>query len=79
MARPQRDAMVPRMYRELAKRSHDGIVVRLLWDAVRDRVIVTYRDERTSDAFAADVPRSEALQAFRHPNVYRPADLQAAA
>jgi hypothetical protein len=67
------------MYRELAKRSHDGIVVRLLWDALRDRVIVRYRDERTGDAFVTDVPTSEALQAFRHPNVYRPAAMPAAA
>ena len=60
------------MQHELAKRIHDGIVVRLVWDALRDRVIVRYRDERTGDAFSADVPKDQALVAFRHPNAYRP-------
>lgn len=67
------------MYRELAKRSHDGIVVRLLWDALRDRVVVRYRDQRTGDAFATEVPGSQALAAFHHPNAYRPDYLPAAA
>ena len=67
------------MLQELAKRNDDGILVRLLWDPLRDRVIVRYRDERTGDAFAADVPKSDALKAFRHPNAYRPACLAPAA
>jgi hypothetical protein len=61
------------MQRELAERSHAGIVVQLVWDSQRDHVIVRYRDSRTGDAFTADVPRSQALTAFRHPNAYRPA------
>lgn len=60
------------MHHELARRSHDGLVVRLLWDALRDRVIVRYRDIRTGDAFTAEVPRDQALAAFEHPNAYRP-------
>jgi hypothetical protein len=60
------------MQHELAKRVHDGIVVRLVWDALQDRVIVRYRDQRTGDAFSADVPKEQALAAFRHPNAYRP-------
>jgi hypothetical protein len=60
------------MQHELAKRSHDGIVVRLVWDPLRDCVIVRYRDRRTGDAFSADVPKDQALTAFRHPNAFRP-------
>lgn len=60
------------MQRELAERNEDGIVVRLVWDSETDRVIVRYRDLRTGDTFATDVPKSEALRAFRHPNSFRP-------
>jgi hypothetical protein len=67
------------MQHELAKRIEQGIVVRLLWDSLQDRVTVRYRDERSGEAFAAEVPRNEALHAFRHPNAYRPAILAAAA
>jgi hypothetical protein len=67
------------MQHELAKRSDDGIVVRLLWDSLRDCVIVRYRDERTGDAFTADVPKRQALVAFHHPNAYRPTLLAAVA
>lgn len=62
----------PAMHHELAKREHGGVLVRLLRDSLRDRVILRYRDERTGDAFVAKVPRSEALSAFRHPNSIRP-------
>jgi hypothetical protein len=61
------------MQHELAKRIEQGIVVRLLWDSLRDRVIVRYRDERSGDAFVAEVPKDCALNAFEHPNAYRPA------
>jgi hypothetical protein len=67
------------MHHELAKRSDNGIVVRLLWNAAADCVIVRYRDQRTGDAFVAQVPRSEAMTAFRHPNAFRPACLNVAA
>ena len=66
------------MQYELAKRSDDGITVRLLWDALHDQVIVRYRDARSGDAFVAHVPKSQALSAFQHPNAYRGADLAAA-
>ena len=66
------------MHHELAHRIEDGIVVRLLWDETNDRVIVRYRDSRTGDTFTAAVPRTEALEAFRHPNAYR-ADFAVAA
>lgn len=60
-------------------RSDNGIVVRLLCDSLSDRVIVRYRDLQTGDAFAANVPKGQALTAFRHPNAFRPACLGAAA
>jgi hypothetical protein len=55
------------MYRELARRSQDGIVVRLLWDPVRDQIVVRYRDRRTGDLFANRVPNGQALEAFPAP------------
>jgi hypothetical protein len=36
------------MVYELAKRSHDGLVVRLLRDPLRDQVVLRYRDLRTA-------------------------------
>jgi hypothetical protein len=57
--------------RELARRSDSRIVVRLLWDEVRDEVLVAYRDHETGDRFTVQCPRDEALEAFRHPNAYR--------
>ena len=63
--------------RELAERQSDGLVVRLLWDPVRNQTVLRYRDRQTGDAFVTDVPNGRALVAFEHPNVFRPA--QAAA
>jgi len=60
------------MQRELAKRIDHGIVVRLLWDALHDRVFVKYRDKRSGEEFVTEVPRAEAMNAFDHPNAYRP-------
>jgi len=67
-----RPSILRRMYRELASRLDDGIRVRLIWDVARDQAIVRYRDKRTGEAFATRVPKSKALEAFRHPNAYRP-------
>jgi hypothetical protein len=57
---------------ELAERRQHGLIVRLLWDSERNQVLLRYRDNRTEDAFVADVPNGLALEAFRHPNVFRP-------
>jgi hypothetical protein len=65
------------MLYELARRDDSGLVVRLLWDRRRDQAVIRYRDRRSGEAFAADVPNPKALDAFRHPNVYRPAELAA--
>lgn len=59
--------------RELAARRSNGLVVRLLWDPVRNQTVLRYRDRLTGDAFVADVPNARALAAFHHPNAYRPA------
>jgi hypothetical protein len=59
--------------RELASRNESGILVRLLWDAARGRTLIRYRDRRSGDAFVAEVPNRLALEAFRHPNAFRPA------
>lgn len=62
---------------ELASRSESGILVRLLWDAARGQAVIRYRDRRTGDSFVADVPNQRALEAFQHPNAYRPVGLAA--
>jgi hypothetical protein len=61
------------MVYELAQRSEDGLTVRLLWDALRDQVVLRYRDRRSGDSFVADVPNARALFAFQHPNAFRAA------
>ena len=63
--------------RELAARTGDGLIVRLLWDPERNQTVLRYRDRQTGDAFVTDVPNARALVAFEHPNVFRP--VQAAA
>jgi hypothetical protein len=59
--------------RELARRNDSGILVRLLWDAATGRTMIRYRDHRSGEQFTAVVPPRRALEAFRHPNAYRPA------
>jgi hypothetical protein len=61
------------MVYELAQRSQDGLIVRLLWDALRNQVVLRYRDRRSGDAFVAEVPNAKALFAFQHPNAFRDA------
>jgi hypothetical protein len=65
------------MLHELARRDESGLLVRLLWDRERRQAVIRYRDRRSGEAFAVDVPNPRALDAFRHPNVYRPTGLAA--
>ncbi len=65
------------MLYELARRDESGLVIRLLWDRERGQTLIRYRDRVSGDAFAVDVPNAKALDAFRHPNVYRPAAVAA--
>jgi len=60
------------MLYELARRDDSALVVRLLWDRRRAQVVIRYQDRRSGEAFAIDVPNPKALEAFRHPNLYRP-------
>jgi hypothetical protein len=62
---------------ELAERKEYGILVRLLWDPERGQAVIRYRDRRSGEAFTVDVPNPRALEAFRHPNAYRPSPLAA--
>ena len=57
---------------ELAERRQSGLTVRLFWDAARNQAVLRYRDRMTGDLFTTDVPNDLALEAFRHPNAYRP-------
>jgi hypothetical protein len=59
------------MFHELDERSGDGIVVRLIWDAYENRVLVEYCDDKREEAFVLEVPADQALSAFHHPNAYR--------
>ena len=63
---------------ELAERRESGLVVRLLWDARRDQAVLRYRDRLTCEFFVTDVPNPRALEAFRHPNLFRPSERLAA-
>ena len=57
---------------ELAERQSSGLVVRLLWDADRNQVVLRYVDFQTGERFVTDVPNGRALDSFEHPNLYRP-------
>ena len=58
-------------YRELDRRSHDRIDVRLLWRERDNRVLVAVADEKTGERFSVDVRESErALDVFQHPFAY---------
>ena len=59
-------------YQELALRSQTGITVRLLWDDATNEIWLSYADRRDQDEFATVVPAKDALEAFHHPNAYRP-------
>ncbi len=59
-------------YEELAAREQTGITVRLLWDGATREVWLSYRDLRDDDRFTTPVPAARALEAFEHPNVFRP-------
>jgi hypothetical protein len=53
--------------RELARRTVDGLDIRLLWDAFQDAIMVAVVDSRTGNQWVIPAPRGEALHAFNHP------------
>jgi hypothetical protein len=57
---------------ELDFRESDGIEVALLWDGVKDRLLLSVRDSRTGEWFVCSVDHANALDAFRHPFAYAP-------
>lgn len=60
---------------ELAMSYREGRVVRLLWDRMRNEVILVFRDHRSDDGFVTTVPNDRALDAYRHPHAYAPSEL----
>ena len=58
------------VWKELAGRDGDGLLVRLLWNANGDRLLLVVEDARSGAAFVAPVPRDRGLDAFRHPFTY---------
>lgn len=64
-------AEIVQTMRELHSRQSDGIHVRLLWCALKERVTVTVDDTKTGDAFAIEVHEGErAMDVFEHPFAY---------
>jgi hypothetical protein len=63
---------------DLDERRSGGAIVTLLWDPARNQVMLRYVDTKRGDSFIADVPNDDALTAFHHPHLYRPAQLEAA-
>jgi hypothetical protein len=59
-------------YQELAVREQTGITVRLVWDAGANQVWLTYADRREQEQFTTPAADADALEAFRHPNAFRP-------
>ena len=57
-------------FRELARRTGDGIDVTLLWDSGTDSVFVVVDDERRGERFRVAVGNGNALDAFHHPYAY---------
>jgi hypothetical protein len=58
-------------FRELARRSNDGIDVTLLWSPQTDRLFIAVQDEREGDRFRREISPADALDAFNHPYAYR--------
>jgi len=58
---------------ELAHRSADGIDVSLYWTKLTDHVTIELTDRRLGDRLEFEVNRDKALDAFRHPFAYAPA------
>jgi hypothetical protein len=72
MPRPGRAGTLRHMeMRELDSRAADGILVRLLWSQLEDRVAVSVNDAKTGESFVLEVrDRGRAMDVFRHPFTY---------
>jgi hypothetical protein len=58
------------MYKELAYRENNGIVVTLWVNSNLNQLRVSVHDERTGDLFALDADADNALDVFQHPFAY---------
>jgi hypothetical protein len=58
---------------ELAHRSTDGIEVSLFWNKPSNRVTIELVDNRIDERREFEVANNKALDAFRHPYAYAPA------
>jgi hypothetical protein len=58
---------------ELAHRSTDGIEVSLFWSKPSNRVTIELVDNRIDERLEFEVAHNKALDAFRHPYAYAPA------
>jgi hypothetical protein len=59
--------------RELDHRSTDGIEVSLFWSTLGNRVTIELVDTRIDECLEFEVAGEKALDAFRHPYAYAPA------
>ena len=58
---------------ELAHRSTDGIDVSLFWSKPSNRITIELVDTRIDERLEFEVANDKALDAFRHPYAYAPA------
>jgi hypothetical protein len=58
---------------ELAHRSTDGIEVSLFWSKSGNRITIELIDNRIDERLEFEVANDKALDAFRHPYAYAPA------
>jgi hypothetical protein len=56
--------------RELARRTHDGVEVALLWSPADDRLTVVVEDRKLNERFELQTRRDNALEVFYHPYAY---------
>ena len=64
---------VATLRRGLAHRSTDGIEVSLFWSKPSNRVTIELVDGRIDERLEFEVAHEKALDAFRHPYAYAPA------
>jgi hypothetical protein len=57
-------------FRELARRSNDGVDVTLSWHAETDELLVCVYDERRDEYFEINPERDFALDVYYHPYAY---------
>jgi hypothetical protein len=56
--------------RELSRRTSGALVIALVWDAIKDAVILSVDDLSTGDRIRVEPPRGQERYAFEHPFGY---------